>query len=182
MRKTVLRNIILLLVATIIISCYSTAKSQQNNDYKRISEIIDFDVIINHDTIVLGDKIFMTLVFKNKSDTNFYFHSEALLYVDMYTSPENWNRGANAEIVAQYLNIPSKYSVQNSLILLKPKESYSKTYYVRLNKPLLTIGNNKLVVNYMCGSRIRENEQKREYEILYGGLQSSIFEIYAKEK
>ena len=178
-----LRNILLLLLGvTIVISCYSIVQSQQNNNYKRISESISFNAIVNQDTIVLGDEIFLTLVFENKSDTNYYFHSEALLYVDIYTSPENWNRGANAEIVAHYLSIPSNYSLQSSLILLKSKESYSKAYHVRLNKPLLVIGNNKLVVNYMCGNGIQKQEQKREYDILYGGLQSSAFDIFVKER
>jgi hypothetical protein len=175
-----LKYIVLSFLTTIFVCC-GVIQANQINDYKRVSGNINLKVMISQDTIVLGDEIFVTLIFKNKTDTCFYFHPEALLYIDIYTSPENWNRGANAEVVVHYLSIPNKYSIQNNLILLKPKEVYSKTYHVQLNRPLLRFGNNKLVLKYMCSNGIQKYEQKREYEILYGGLESSVFEIYVKE-
>lgn len=157
-------------------------KKQNTEDDDRISKNLRLEIILSQDTILLGEEISMTLVFTNDTDRDLYFHSEAMLYVDLYTSPENWNRGANANIVAHYLSIPKRDTVLANLILLKSKGKYSKTYSVRLNKPLLTFGNNQLVVKYMCSSGVRKYESKKEYDILYGGMQSSIFEVFVKRE
>jgi hypothetical protein len=124
----------------------------------------------------MGDTISITVNFKNKTNTCFYFYPEALLYIDRYIPPDIFIGGE--EFSACYM---SEYSNMNNLVLLEARRNYAITYQVKLNAPLLYIRNNKIVVKYMCSSGIRKYDPKKEYEILYGGLQSPVFEIYVKE-
>ena len=169
------KNILVLFLLVVLNGGCNTAQIRQSNNYYRIDNYIDLHVNLSQDTILLGGTISVTINYYNKSDTSFYFYPEALLYIDWY-NPHGIFTG---EPRSYYL---SKYYNLDSLSLLKNHENYSRTYTVVLNEPLLHLGNNKLIVKYMCSSRIQENEQKQEYEILYGGLQSPIFEIYVKEK
>lgn len=169
-----LRNILLLI--TIFIGC-SVPLPKQNNNYKRICEYFELDIMLSQDTIVLGDETYITVIFKNKTDTSFYFYPEALLCIDRYVPP-------NTFIAGEYWSVYylSKYANIDNLTLLKPHENYYKTYNVQLVKPLLVLENNRLCVKYMCSNKIQKHEQKREHDILYGSLQSFAFEIYVKER
>ena len=173
------KNIIALSLLFVLCTDCHTVQAKQNSNLYRIDNYIDLHVNLSQDTILLGDTISVTVIYYNKSDTSFYFYPEALLYIDWY-NPHGIFTG---EPRSYYL---SKYYNLNSLFLLKNHENYSKTYTVVLNEPLLHLGENKLIVKYVCSIITRKYEQEQdnkiEYEILYGGIQSAAFEIYVKEK
>jgi hypothetical protein len=157
--------------------CCSTSRIESiDPNFRRISEYFDLNVELSSDTIRLSDEITITIIIENKSDSCFYFRPGALLYVDEYFPPNYFTAGDDP--VAYYFR-----SYDNpELVLLEPHKNHSQTFKVVMDKPLVHYWKNKLIVGYMCSSNLRKYDREREYEILYGGLKSSPFEIYVKEK
>jgi hypothetical protein len=170
-------NILWLLFVVNLICCNASQVKQKNTDFKKISEYFDLNVVSNQDTVIIGNEIAITITFKNRTDTNFYFHPEALLYMDRYIAQNIFVAGE--DLSAHYFSL---YDDMSKLVLIEAHENYSETYNVIVRNPLFCLGKNKLVIKYLCSSYIRNNEQKREHEILYGGLENSTFEIFVKEK
>jgi hypothetical protein len=173
-------KLIILLFSIILLDCHSS-QIKNDIDFLKISEYVDLDIELSQDTIWMGDTVSIICCFKNKTNSCYHFHPNALLYADIYFPPEYFTRGANALSTSHYL---SSYDDIYNLILLEPYGNYIVTYQIVLNKPLLRRGKNKLIVKYMCSPliRLQEQEQEQKSKILYGGLQSSPFEIYVKEK
>jgi hypothetical protein len=164
------------LFSILLVDCHSS-QIKNDIDFLKISEYVDLDIELSQDTIWVGDTISISVSFKNKTDTCFYFYPEALLYIDRYIPPNIFIGGE--ELCAYYM---SEYANMSNIVLLGADKNYTITYLVVLNEPLLRRGKNKLIVKYMCSPLIRLQEQEQKSKILYGGLQSSVFEIYVKEK
>jgi len=165
------KNIIIISSLFILFNNCSTAQKNLNNDHYRIGDYIDLQVKLSQDTISFGDTIFVTVSYYNKSDTSFYFHPDAVLSLDRELHG-NFVFDLNFTFLSQYSNV-------NNLALIKPHGLYSKTYKVVIEKPWCVSGENELFIVYQFRAI---KEQKRDFEVLYGGLISPHFKIYVKEK
>jgi hypothetical protein len=167
---------LLLLCLTIVDVKYSVSQNKHTNDniaYKNIASYLELDVIIElvNDTVVFGDNFFLTVVFKNKTDTSFYFCPDALVSLT-----RELHGVFEFDINFTFLSI---YSNVSNLVLIEPHGMYSKTYQVIIEKPWCVSGKNELFVMYLY---IAPKGHKQQPEVLYGRLQSPIFELYVKEK
>jgi len=165
------KNIITISLLSVLFCNCSTAQKNLNNDYYRIDNYIDLQVKLSRDTISFSDTIFVVVTYSNKSDTSFYFRPNALLSL---------NRELHGAFVFDInFTFLSQYSNINNLVLINSHGTYSETYSVIIERPWCLPGKNELFVMYQFRAI---KEQKRDFEILYGGLISPPFEIYVKEK
>jgi hypothetical protein len=151
---------------------------QTNNDieYRDIASYLDLDIMLEStgDTVVFNDKVSLTVIFRNKTDTSFYFYPDALVSLTRELH-------GIFEFDINFIFL-SKYSNVSNLILIEPYGTYSKTYQVIIEKPWCISGKNELFVMYLCKDPKGLKGHKQQPEVLYGRLQSSIFELYVKEK
>jgi hypothetical protein len=167
--------LLLLNIAIIYAECSVSQNGQKKDDivFKNIASYFKLDVISEsiNDTVVFSDTIFLTLIFKNKADTSFYFYPDALVSLT-----RELHGVFEFDINFTFL---SKYSNISNLVLIEPSGVYSKTYPVVIEKPWCVSGKNELFVIYSCKM---SKGYKQQSEVLCGRLQSPVFEIYVKEK
>jgi hypothetical protein len=167
------------------VECNVAQLKQRNNiEYKDISSCLDLNVVFElaQDTVTFNDEISFKILFRNKTDTSFYFRPDALLSLIRELPNGIYVHDINFTFLSIYSDI-------NNLILIEPHGIYSKTYKVIIEKPWCISGKNELYVMYACragkGKKQKqqyEAEQKWQHEVLYGSLRSPVFEIFVKEK
>ncbi|MCL1934461.1 MAG: hypothetical protein FWF53_11695 [Candidatus Azobacteroides sp.] len=165
---------ILIFVSVFFAKCNTIHSNSTNNiEYKSISSYFDLNVVIDpsQDTVILNNELSLTVIFKNKTNTGFYFHPDGLISLNRETH--------GVFVFDMNFTILNAFSNYDNLVLLEPHSIYSKTYKVKIKKSWCVYGKNELFVMYRCKVK---KEQKRDFEILYGGLLSSIFEIFVEEK
>jgi hypothetical protein len=123
-----------ILLLILFIDC-QVASTKDNGNYYRIGEYVDFKMELSQDTVVFGDTVCVTVIFKNKTDTCFYFYPDALLFIDRYVPPHIFLAGEN--IIACYLN--ESINIDN-MVLLESHKTYIKTYQVVVKNPLVRFG------------------------------------------
>jgi hypothetical protein len=147
---------------------------QKNNstEYRDIASCLDLDVTLEsiNDTVIFNDKISLTVIFRNKTDTSFYFRPDALVSLTRELHGI-FEHDINFTFLSMYSNI-------DNLVLIKPHGIYSKTYQIVIEKPWSVLGRNEFYIMYLCKAL---KGHKQQSEVLYGRLQSPIFEIYVKE-
>jgi hypothetical protein len=169
-------KLLLLILFTIVhTACRVPQNDQRNNgtEYRDIASCLDLDVTLEsiNDTVTFNDKISLTVIFKNKTDTSFYFRPDALVSLTRELHGI-FEFDINFIFLSQYSNV-------DNLVLIESHGIYSKTYQVVIEKPWCVSGKNEFYVMYLCKAH---KGYKPLPDVLYGRLRSPIFEIYVKEK
>ena len=163
---------LLICLAIVFTGCNkSWVKQIKNIEYKDINLYLELDVVYESgkDIVWFNDEISLKIVFKNKTDSSFYFRPDALVILnrELYGFYES---DINSIFLNQYLDL-------DNLILIEAHGIYSKTYKATIEKPWCKPGKNELYVMYIMRAR---KEPKHRYEVLYGRLVSPAFEIFVK--
>lgn len=137
-----------------------------NNSHGTIGEYIELSVLFSTDTIYSDSTFILTVVFKNKTESNVVFYPKAILSIVRFTGTFSFD----SYFLNDYLDLRNQ-------IDLAPFETHKLIYEVRAKPPVFRKGPNNLYVYYIA-KELRGDLKK--YNKLFGSLTSDKFEIYVK--
>ncbi|MDP4289490.1 MAG: hypothetical protein Q8908_00260 [Bacteroidota bacterium] len=140
--------------------------SQENADsIKKINRYLDLQVTFPSDTVQMGEKISIKILFKNRTDSTVQFFPIA---------PLSFYRPSGAGCIIFTIN--TTFNLTKS-IELKPRDIYSYTQNIIIDKSFFIPGENEFEVLYTFNKKQRNN---LAYNVLYGYLASNKIKLIVK--
>jgi len=155
----------------------TVAQVKQDSE-NNIDKYLDMRITLSQDTVLFGNEIVLTVIFKNKSDSCVSFFPRSILVVDIYYP--GIRPFINPAIKGRFLTEPPFFE---NLTTLPPQGIYKEMFVLKVDEPLLF--SKKLIVRYICAKEKNKREKNNKDEqdnILFGILYSDPFEIYIKDK
>jgi len=134
------KTVISISIFCVIIACLGPR--QFKNDYTKLSEL-KMHCLIEPDTAILGDRIYITICYTNNTEELIKFIPNSIVLLSRSDPLVNYDYGKKSSI---YLN---KKIDEKTVILIPAHSDYCKEYTIEVNDSLFNTGRNEMLVQYI---------------------------------
>ena len=140
-----------------------SVKTQEIDNYLKL--VFSF----SSDTVRIGDRVKLNVLFINKTDSAAQFYPKSVIYL---TKPFVAFGIDNAIPINDTLDL-------RKTVKINPKETYIETWDILINKDFFVVGINQLTLYFRCNERKRKDKKSN---LLYGSLKSNEFNLFVQSE